>query len=94
MCAWVSNAEPRQNSNVTVYGRLYFWGSPISNATMTTVWHYKSTDATEMCTTGTDGIGRCMRNVGRATVGYKVVVSVTIVHAGEKYDERTWFTPQ
>ena len=94
MCAWVSNGAPKQNTNVTVYGRLYVWGVAISNATMTTVWHYKTTDPIETCTTGSDGIGRCTRNIGRAAVGYEVVVDVSIESSGRQYESATSFEPQ
>lgn len=90
MCAWVSNGSPAQRANVTVYGRLYQAGSPVVGAAMHTTWHYKTTTPTEDCTTGYDGIGRCTRNIGSASKGYRVRVDVTI----SGYYAGTSFTPQ
>ena len=94
ICAWVSNGSPSQNSNVTTFGRLIVNGSPVAGAQMHTVWHYKTTSPTEDCITGSDGIGRCTRNIGRATTGYQVRVDVEITHAGTRYTSSTSFTPQ
>ena len=90
MCAWVSDGSPAQRANVTVYGRLYRAGSPVVGVAMHTTWHYKTTTPTEDCTTGYDGIGRCTRNIGNASKGYRVRVDVTI----SGYYAGTSFTPQ
>jgi len=94
VCAWVSNGAPARYSNVTVYGRLMVASAPVTGAPVHTVWHYKTTTATEDCTTGADGIGRCMRSIGGATSGYRVNVNVSITYAGSSYTSSTWFTPQ
>ena len=94
ICAWVSNGSPNQNNTLTVYGRLIASGVPIVGAPMHTVWHYKTTTPTEDCTTGSDGIGRCTRNIGNATAGYTVSVNVTITYQGLNYGASTWFRPQ
>ncbi|MCS7038506.1 MAG: hypothetical protein NZP34_02750 [Caldilineales bacterium] len=94
MCAWVSDGYPRQNTEVTVLGRLYIAGSPVAGATMHTVWHYSSTTSTETCVTDAEGIGRCTRNIGRAKRNYTVWVDVTIRYQGADYEAQTHFTPQ
>jgi hypothetical protein len=94
VCAWVSNGSPSQYSTVTVSGRLMSAGVPIAGAPMHTVWHYMSSTATEDCVTGSDGIGRCSRNISRATKGYKVTVNVTITYQSSTYSTYTSFTPQ
>lgn len=94
ICAWVSNGDPSQYTTVTVYGRLMIAGSPVTGVAMHTVWHYKTTAPTEDCATGSDGIGRCSRNIGGATKGYTVTVDVTITHQGSAYSASTRFTPR
>lgn len=94
LCAWVSNGDPSRYTSVTVYGRLLDAGRPVSGAAMHTVWRYKTTTPTEDCTTGSDGIGRCTRNIGGATSGYMVSVSVQISYQGGSYYESTYFVPR
>lgn len=94
ICAWVSDGYPRQYTSVTVLGRLYVAGSPAVGATMETVWHFRTTTTTVTCQTGSDGIGRCTHNIGRATPNYTVWVDVTIRHQGADYMAQTHFTPQ
>ncbi len=69
-------------------------GQPVTGAAMHTVWYFKTVTREEDCVTGGDGIGRCVHYISRATVGYRVWVDVSIVHAGVPYAARTWFTPQ
>lgn len=90
MCASISHATPAQNTDVTVYGRLRLAGVPQSGQPMQTTWHFKS--VTQVCNdsvTGADGVASCLRQIGRATVGYEVVVDVHI--AG--YTTQTSFIP-
>lgn len=94
ICAWVSNTTPSRYSYVTVYGRLLVGGAPIGGAAMHTVWHYKTTTPTEDCITAADGIGRCTRNIGGATVGYTVRVDVSIAYQGNTYSTYTSFVPK
>jgi competence protein ComEC len=90
ICASVSDASPTQNSDVTVYGRLVVNGVPQSGKGMQTAWHYKST--TSHCDSGiTDsgGLADCTRSIGRASIGYEVIIDVTI----GGYSVTTSFTP-
>jgi hypothetical protein len=80
ICAWVSDATPRQYSDVTTFGRLIINGSPVSGAQMKTTWNYRTTTSYEDCVTNTNGIGRCTRYISSATVGYTVRVDVEIRH--------------
>jgi hypothetical protein len=89
VCASVSNAHPAQYSNVTVYGRLVIGGAPVQAQVMTSTWHYKST--TSYCSGVTDaaGLANCERFISRATVGYEVMIDVTL----NGYSVTTSFTP-
>ncbi len=92
--AWVDNPNPSQNSTVTVFGKLTCNGAGVANASMHTVWHYKSKDSTCDGTTGGDGVAACQRRIGRATVGYTVRIDVAITWNGKTYYASTGFTPQ
>lgn len=90
LCAWVSNGSPPRNSNVTVYGRFYQNGVPVSGLGMSTTWYYRTT--TVGCTGMTDAAGTasCMRSIGQASLGYQV--NIVVVIGGRQVT--TWFTPQ
>ena len=90
LCAWISDPAPQQNSTVTAYARLILAGAPVPGQLVTTTWHYKSTTPVETCTTASDGIAACARQIGRATAGYTVLVDV----AAGALSASTWFTPQ
>jgi hypothetical protein len=94
ICAWVSDATPRQYSDVTTFGRLIINGSPVSGAQMKTTWNYRTTTSYEDCVTNTNGIGRCTRWISSATVGYTVRVDVEIRHGNNTYNTNTSFTPR
>jgi hypothetical protein len=90
ICASVSNAAPKQNTNVTVYGRLIINGWAQPEKQMFTTWNYKTTSPT--CNDGitnNDGIASCTRGIGRASIGYTVNIKVTI----DGYEVTTSFTP-
>jgi hypothetical protein len=90
ICAWVSQGTPSRGSVVTVYGRLLSAGVGQAAQTLTATWHYKTTTASCQGSTGSSGLASCSRNIGQATVGYRV--NVTVVIAG--YQATTWFVPQ
>ncbi|HVN53469.1 MAG TPA: hypothetical protein VMT46_03990 [Anaerolineaceae bacterium] len=90
ICAWVSNGSPRQNSTVTVYGRLLVNNVGQAGQSMATTWHYKTTTPTCPGLTEGTGIASCSRSIGGATVGYQVNVDVSI----GGYGVTTWFIPQ
>jgi beta-lactamase superfamily II metal-dependent hydrolase len=91
MCAAVSASTPAQNSSVTVYGRLRINDVDQAGLPMSSTWKYKSTTST--CNSGvTDagGVAACTRQIGSATLGYTVNISVSI----GGYTASTSFTPQ
>lgn len=91
LCASVSNANPPQNSSVTVYGRLVIEGAPQAGKPMLTSWYYKTT--TSYCDSGITGLGglaSCSRYIGGASTNYQVDIDVMI----EGFSVRTWFTPR
>ena len=93
--AWVSDPNPPQYGSVTVYGRLVRNCAPVVGATMETEWHYRTVTSYCSGVTGTDGIASCSRSIGQATVGYTVVIDVTLTTpSGQRYTTQTSFTPR
>jgi hypothetical protein len=92
--AYVSNPNPVQFSNVTVYGELIVKGLGASGATMDTTWHYKTTTVGCSGTAGADGVASCTRNISGASHGYMVVIDVVMTYNGQTYTTSTSFTTQ
>jgi hypothetical protein len=92
--ASVSNDKPAQHSAVTVSAQLMNNGQPVADAPMTATWHYKSTAPTCTGQTGSDGVASCSRNIGGATKGYLVKITVVFNWNGEQHTAQTSFTPQ
>jgi hypothetical protein len=92
--AWVSNPSPTHNSEETVYGRILVTGQGAAGVEMDTTWNYKTT--TSYCSGVTDasGTASCSRDIGRATSGYPVTVTVVFNYDGQQYATSTGFTPQ
>lgn len=90
ICAWISDGNPARNNIVTVYGRLLIGDIPQANRQMTATWHYRTTTSTCQNTTDGEGIANCSRNIGAATIGYRVNVDVVV----DGYQATTWFIPQ
>ena len=88
--ASVSNANPKQFTEVTVYGRLTVNGVGKKGGTMKVAWHYKSTTPTKTARTGANGQASVERDIAGATVRYRVNVVVAIGH----YTVTTWFVPR
>lgn len=80
--AWVSDPSPRQRSNVTVYARLTEAGQPVAGATMVAEWAYRTTTSYCSGITGADGVTSCTRFISMATIGYRVVITVTLAPPG------------
>lgn len=90
ICASVSNSNPTQNSDVTVYGRLTMNGWALPGKQMLTTWYYKATASTcDDGSTNFNGIASCTQDIGLATVGFIVDIDVII----EGYSVTTSFTP-
>ena len=94
LSASVSNPSPGAGSTETVSGKFLSNGQPVAGAQMDTVWHYKTTDESCSGTTGNDGIASCSRDIGEATIGYRVVIDVTFTWQGKTFTTQTSFTPQ
>ena len=78
--ASVSNTAPTKNSNVRVTGKLLKNGKPFAGAVMNTTWNYKSKDTPcDGAKTKADGTAGCSNNIGSATAGYEVVISVSFL---------------
>ncbi len=92
--AWVDNPNPPQNSTITVFGKLTCDGAGVANASMHTVWHYRTTTVTCDSTTDGDGVAACQRHISRAKIGYFVRIDVAITWNGRTYYASTGFTPQ
>jgi hypothetical protein len=92
--ARVSDATPKRYSKVTVSGTVTAGGKPVSGVAMQATWHFKT--GTGVCTGRSNARGEasCSRFVGRATVGYRVVVEVAFTVAGKSYTTETGFVPQ
>ncbi len=92
--AWVSQTAPAQRTSVTVYGQITVDGKAVAGVPMRTTWHFKSKDSTCEGVSTSEGIADCTRNIGGATLGYAVVISVEMTHAEQVYATETVFTPQ
>ena len=83
--ASMANASPVQGASVTVNVQ-----SSLPNASIVLVAHYKTTDSTYSGATGPNGSGSVSFQTGRPTIGYEVVVNVTV---GANARCSTSFTP-
>lgn len=93
--ASVSNAAPAQYSSVSVVVRAAdAYGVPVPDASVSTVWHYKTTAPTQLGVTGDDGVATITRSIGGASIGYRVVVDVTVTAGGVTRKTQVSFTPR
>jgi competence protein ComEC len=90
MCASISNPTPAQSTNLTVRGRLLVNNMPQAGVPMTATWFYKSTASSCSGISGNDGLAECSRAIGKAAIGYTVIVAVTM----GGYTTTTNFMPQ
>jgi competence protein ComEC len=86
--ASVDNPTPTQNSTikVTVTGPV--------GATVNLLCHYKSTTTPYSGVIGSDGKAVISVPIGRASIGYKVLVDVAISYNGQNYTAQTSFVPR
>lgn len=61
---------------------------------MSANWYYKSTSPTCEGISGGDGIASCSRQIGMASKGYAVRVTVRFDYQGKIYSASTEFTPR
>jgi hypothetical protein len=85
--ASMSNNHPADDTTTDV--RVHTAG----HASVTTIAHYKTTSHKKTGTAGTGGNASIAYYISGATPGYKVVVSVRVVHAGRSGSCSTWFIP-
>ena len=93
--ASVDNSMPVQKANVRVTGTLMRGGQPVKDAIMNTSWRYQSTTITcDGARTDAEGVALCSNNIGNATPGFTVVITVTfVVNGSEVARTLTSFTP-
>jgi hypothetical protein len=85
--ASMSNNHPRDDTTTDV--RVHTAG----HASVTTVAHYKTTNHKKTGTAGIGGNASIAYYISGATPGYKVVVSVRVVHGDRSGNCSTWFIP-
>jgi hypothetical protein len=86
--ASMSNNHPADYT--TTYVRVHTAGF----AGVTTVAHYKTTNHKKTGTAGSSGNASIGYYISGATPGYRVAVSVRVVHGDRSGSCSTWFTPQ
>jgi azurin len=65
----------------------------VGHASVTTVAHYKTTNHKKTGTAGVRGNATIAYYISGATPGYRVVVSVRVVHGNRSGSCSTWFIP-
>ncbi len=92
--AGVSDASPRQYTEVTAYAKATdSSGRAVPGATVTFVWHYKTVTHTLEAITDSSGVASCTRYISGASKGYKVVINVAVSKGGGTATSATSFTP-
>ena len=93
--ASVSNPTPQKDSSVTASCKaLDQHGAPISGAQATFTWHYKTTTPVESAMTDSTGVASCTRDIGNATSGYFVSITISVSYSGVVLTTSTGFTPR
>src|SRR5438477_18063 len=98
----VSNANPHQNSRVTVYGGLRRVGAggpgqSVAGVRMVATWHFRTRSSQCSAITDNEGRAECSSDIGRATKGYTVVIDVVFVNRDDGHligETKVSFTPQ
>jgi hypothetical protein len=86
--ASMSNPAPTQNSTTVVVVHT------APGATVTATAHYKSKDTTNQAIASPSGVADVAFDISRATIGYPVVVDVTVSRSGASNSCATSFTPR
>jgi hypothetical protein len=86
--ASMSNNHPRDYTTTHVQVRT------AAHASVTTVAHYRTTNHKKTGTAGSSGNASIGYYISGATPGYRVAVSVRVVHGDRSGSCSTWFTPQ
>ncbi|OJV91590.1 MAG: hypothetical protein BGO39_20655 [Chloroflexi bacterium 54-19] len=90
--ACMDKPEPTQYETLQITTRMSKDGLPIAGAPIKTTWDYKTTRAECTTTSDSQGLGFCYRNIGAATLGFRVVVEVQYDYNGQGYRGETSFT--
>jgi hypothetical protein len=91
--ACMDKPEPTQYDTLMVTTRMSKDGLPIAGAPVKTTWNYKTSRPECSAVSNADGIGFCQRNIGDATLGFRVVVEVQFDYNGQGHRGETSFTP-
>lgn len=93
--AWLSDEQPAQNTDVSVFAALLCDGQGIEGAPMQAQWNYAAgpSECTMKVTDG-EGVASCIQNIGAATVGFQVNIDVTIIWRDQAYQASVSFTPK
>ena len=93
--ASISDPTPQKDSRLTASCKaLDQHGDPISGAKVTFTWHYKTTTDVVSETTDSSGVASDTRDIGNATSGYYVSITISVSYKGVVLTTSTGFTPQ
>ena len=79
--------NPKQNSNIDIIV------TTLPGAIATGTFHYKTTSSKQSATANSAGRADIVRSIGRAILGFRVVVNVVVSRAGKSASCVTSFTP-
>jgi hypothetical protein len=92
--AWMTNPTPPQNSTITLCVWLIVGGDGAHLASTTALVRYKTSERTlGPVSTRNNGSAALPFSIGRATIGYTVLVDVVVEAEGQRYTAQTSFTP-
>jgi len=92
--AAISDPRPTQNSTIEASVQVVKGGKPVAGAKVTLNCAYKSSTSTYVGITDSEGIATIPFSIGRASKGYKVVVTAEVEHEGQQVTATTSFTPR
>jgi hypothetical protein len=92
--AYVTDSSPRQNTTVGIGATLRCGGTPISGASMSAAWHYRTTTSYCNGTSGGNGVASCSRFISGASIGFFVRIDVCFRYQGQDYCDSIGFTPR
>lgn len=92
--ASMSNSAPAQNTTISAMVSVTKGGLAAAGAKVTIACHYKSTTSTYGGVTDAAGVATIPFGISRASIGYRVVVDVTVSLNGETTTASTSFTPR
>jgi hypothetical protein len=92
--ATVSDATPARDTTVTVRAIAHdSGGHHVASLPVTFVWKFKTSTVTRKATTDGSGVARVSINIGKATRGYRVVVTAKASSIGTTRSASTSFVP-